>query len=61
MMLAQQDVADSIGITRQYYALIEAGERQKKMDITLVSDLAKHFGLPISTIIKMEQESDITM
>ena len=55
---SQQDVADSIGITRQYYAMIEAGERQKKMDITLVSDLARHFDIPISTIIEMEQNQD---
>lgn len=35
--LSQQDVADMVGISRQYYNAIENGNRQKKMDITLLS------------------------
>ena len=35
--LSQQDVANSIGISRQYFNSIENGTRQKKMDITLVA------------------------
>lgn len=31
----QQLVADSIGLTRQYYQQIESGDRQKRMDIVL--------------------------
>lgn len=52
---SQQDVANSIGITRQYYALIEQGDRQKKMDITLLTALSKHFEVSLPELIKMEQ------
>lgn len=52
---SQQDVAKAVGISRQYYAMIEAGERQKKMDITLLTALSKHFGVPVAKIISLEQ------
>ena len=42
---SQQNVADSIGITRQYYQQIENGERQKNMDISLVVQLSNLFGI----------------
>lgn len=38
----QQLVADSIGLTRQYYQQIESGDRQKRMDIVLATKLADH-------------------
>lgn len=53
---SQQDVADSIGISRQYYSMIESGERQKRMDIVLISSLARHFGISEAEIVKLEQE-----
>ena len=49
-----QDVADKIGISRQYYQMIENGERQKKMDITLVKSIADIFGVTLETIINNE-------
>lgn len=53
---SQQDVADSLGISRQYYAMIEGGVRQKRMDITLITALANHFGISAATIVSIEQE-----
>lgn len=52
--LSMQDVADKIGISRQYYQMIENGERQKKMDITLVKSIADIFGVTLETIINNE-------
>lgn len=57
----QQDVASSIGITRQYYSLIEGGNRQQNMDIMLVSLLANHFNVPVADLIKKEQEWNATL
>ena len=57
---SQQDVATGIGISRQYYALIEDGARQKRMDIALAALLAGHFGVPVSTIVENETVSQIT-
>lgn len=55
--MSMQFVADRIGISRQYYQLIEAGERQKKMDITLVLALSNLFGISAEQIISHEKES----
>lgn len=57
---SQHDVAKSIGISRQYYAMIENGARQKKMDIVLVTALASHFNVPIDAIFSAEQDYDTT-
>lgn len=54
----QDDVAEAIGVTRSYYSMIESGLRQKKMDITLIVALAKHFGLTPIEIIEMEQREE---
>ena len=54
---SQQSVAEKIGITRQYYQQIETGERQQKMDITLVTKLSQIFDMPINQIV--DNESNI--
>lgn len=54
--LTQQQMADKIGITKQYYSKIEKGERQKKMDIVLVSAIASIFDMPIEQIVEYEKE-----
>lgn len=51
---SQQDVADAVGISRQYYSFIEAGLRQKRMDVTLAVKLAHHFSVDVGEIIKHE-------
>ncbi|WP_294755381.1 helix-turn-helix transcriptional regulator [uncultured Ruminococcus sp.] len=55
--MSMQLVADRIGISRQYYQLIEAGERQKKMDITLVIALSNLFDVAPELIINQEQKN----
>ena len=52
----QPQIADKIGITRQYYQQIEAGDRQQKMDITLSVKLSELFGISISEIAAKEIE-----
>ena len=52
--MTMQEVADKIGISRQYYQMIECGERQKNMDITLVKSLSDVFKIPIEIIFDAE-------
>ncbi|MBQ7755706.1 MAG: helix-turn-helix transcriptional regulator [Oscillospiraceae bacterium] len=52
----QQFVADKLGISKQYYQMIEAHERQKKMDITLATKISVLFDVPLATITKFEAE-----
>ena len=56
--ISMQSAANHIGISRQYYQQIEAGERQKKIDITLVTALASLFNVSVEEIIS--QETKIT-
>lgn len=54
---SQQSVAEKIGVTRQYYQLIESGERQSKMTIEMAKKLAAAFEVPIDTILKNENQA----
>jgi DNA-binding XRE family transcriptional regulator len=54
--MSQHDVAKAIGITRQYYEMIENGKRQKQMDITLVTSLARVFSVSAEEIINNERK-----
>ena len=53
--MTMQSVADRIGVSKQYYQMIESGERQKKMDITLVTALSTIFSISIEQIVREEQ------
>lgn len=56
--LSMQDIADRIGISKQYYQLIESGERQQNMDITLAVKIASAFNIPVERIINEEKERE---
>ena len=59
--LTQQDVANRIGISRQYYQMVETGERQKRMDLSLAGGLSVVLNIPIAEIVQREsaaQESE---
>lgn len=53
--LSQQDVANAIGISRQYYNAIENGTRQKRMDITLVVKIATTLNMTPESVINAEK------
>lgn len=50
-----QEVADAFGISRQYYEMIESGERQKKMDITMLVKVADLFGVTLDYVVEQER------
>lgn len=52
--MSQQNVADGIGVSQQYYNLIENGERKKELDISLVLKLASVFNVTVEFIIEQE-------
>lgn len=52
--LTQQDVANRIGISRQYYQMVETGERQKRMDLSLAGGLSAILNIPITEIAQKE-------
>lgn len=52
--LSMQEIADMLDISRQYYQMIESGERQKKMDITLVKGISTVLNVSLESIIEEE-------
>lgn len=48
-------MGEKLGITESYYSLIEAGERQKSMDISLAVKLAKIFSMSTLQIVELEE------
>ena len=56
--LSQQDVADRIGISRQYYQMIENGERKKNLALSLASSFAVLFVISVTDIERYENKLD---
>jgi len=54
--MTQQDVANVIKVTRQYYQKIESGGRQQRMEIAFAAKLADAFNVSIEHIIEKERE-----
>ena len=54
--LSQQAVADKIGVVQSYYTMIETGERQKDMSLSVMKKLSDVFDVPLAYIIKEEEK-----
>ena len=50
------EMGKELGISESCYSLIEAGERQKRLDITLCAKLSKIFCLSIQQIVELEEK-----
>ena len=53
----QRFIAEKLGITQQYYNLIECGERQKELSLALANNLANVFGVSVEWIIEQEKKT----
>lgn len=56
MNITMKQMGEKINISESYYFLIENGERQKDMSLSLMEKLAGAFNLPLDEIIKAEKE-----
>ena len=48
------DMAKKLDISESYYSLIENGDRQTDMSLSIIEKLAKAFGVSVHTIVKEE-------
>lgn len=55
--LTQKQLAQKLDISESYYNQIENGERQKRMDVTLLDRLANALNVTISTLIDYENNT----
>ncbi len=54
--ITQHSVAAKLNMSRQYYSLIERGERKREMNISMLCKLAEIFSVPVSELITAERE-----
>lgn len=52
--LTQDQMSEQLGISLSYYNLIENGERQKKMDLSIANQLSVILGMTLKQIIELE-------
>lgn len=52
--LTMAQMAEKLSITESYYSYIEAGERQKKMDVSLVGKLSAALDIPVEEVFRQE-------
>lgn len=56
--LTQKQLAEKLDISESYYNQIENGERQKRMDITVIDRLSKALDISVNDIIRYESEAE---
>jgi transcriptional regulator with XRE-family HTH domain len=54
--LTMKELGAKLGISESYYSAIEAGTRQKNMDLTLVAALSSVLGISVADIVKYETD-----
>lgn len=52
--LTQKQLAQKLDISESYYNQIENGERQKRMDITIIDRLSSALDVSVATLINYE-------
>jgi transcriptional regulator with XRE-family HTH domain len=55
--LTQLQVSEMLGISESYYSFIEAGTRQKKLELPMASKLSEILGISIRQIVELEEAS----
>ena len=54
--LTMKELGAKLGISESYYCAIEKGDRQKKMDMMLVTGIATALNMPVSEVVRLESE-----
>lgn len=54
-----KQVAGELGISESYYCEIENGNRQKRLDLSLATNLSLVLSIPIKTILDEEYQAAI--
>ena len=52
--LTMKSTATKLGISESYYSMIERGERQQNLDITLAAKISHIFGISLEYIVEQE-------
>lgn len=53
--MTMKQMGEALDVSESYYSMIESGNRQKRMDLTLVSRLSAVLDIPITEIAKLEE------
>ena len=52
--MTMKEMGAKLGISESYYCTIENGERQKRMDMMVVSGIAYALDIPVAEIVRLE-------
>ena len=55
--LSQKQTAEVLAISQNYYSMIENGERQKDLDLSIVTKLAEIFNVSVEWIAEQENKA----
>lgn len=53
--LTMKEMGEKLGISESYYSMVEAGERQKKLDFTIASGIASVLEIPVAEVVELER------
>ena len=54
--LTQNEMSEKLNIAQGYYSMIESGERQKSLDLSLVTKLSEILGVTVDFIVENEKQ-----
>ena len=54
--LKQNEIAKKLEISQGYYNLIETGERQKDLNLSLINKIAELFNVSVEYIVEQESK-----
>ncbi|MBQ6846804.1 MAG: helix-turn-helix transcriptional regulator [Oscillospiraceae bacterium] len=55
---SQEDMAEKLGVVQGYYSMIENGERQKKLDLSIAIKLSEILGVSVEYIVEQEKRKE---
>ena len=56
--LTLKEAGEKLGISESYYKMIESGQRQQNMDMTLIQAISDAFEIPITDIFSYEMKQE---
>lgn len=54
--ITQTELSEALGVTQNYYSLIESGKRMKKIDLLLLDKLATFYNVSINWLLDEEMK-----
>ena len=54
--LTMKELSEKLSISESYYCAVENGNRQKKMDLFFICEIARALEVSVETVVQLERE-----